>query len=52
MEEIARKFSRLMMQGKINPAIKWLLDQNNTGGILPLNDVGRCLLVGGSVVLQ
>ena len=37
MEEIARMFSHLMMQGKINPAIR-LLDQNNTGGILPLND--------------
>ena len=37
MQEIVRRFSRLMMQGKINLAIR-LLDQNNSGGILPLND--------------
>ena len=42
-EEIARKFSRLMMQGKVNPAIR-LLDQETSPGILPLTDETlRCL---------
>jgi hypothetical protein len=36
-KEIARRFSRLMMQGKVNPAIR-LLDQEISPGILSLTD--------------
>lgn len=42
-EELSRKFSRLMMEGKLNAAIR-LLDENSCG-ILPLDeDTMQCLL--------
>ena len=43
-EETARRFSNLMMQGKVNPAIH-LLDQNANSGVLSLTDhTMECLL--------
>ena len=37
-EEITKIFSRLMLQGKVIAALKFLESEAQTGGILPLND--------------
>ena len=42
-EDLARRFAKLMLQGKVNPAIR-LLDEGSNGGILPLTeDTMQCL---------
>ena len=44
MDDLAKRFSNLMILGKVNPAIRFL-DQNSCGGILPLNqETMQCLL--------
>ena len=36
-DELAKRFAKLMLEGKVNPAIR-LLEVNATGGVLPLTD--------------
>ena len=36
-EELSKRFSRLMLEGKVNPAIR-LLNNNVSGGVLPLTE--------------
>ena len=37
LPQISKTFSKLMLQGKVNAALK-LLDQQESSGILPLSD--------------
>ena len=37
IEELAKRFAKLMLEGKVNPAIR-LLNESASGGVLPLTD--------------